>query len=933
MDFWTRLIGGVGTPKSKQPSTSKNPQQRLARFKRVYDHLLHIWHKSKQRVTGTQAEETIRNCLQRITSILRDESHSPEPHLCLALAASSQIFSNVSKIAYRSRNERIIKDAVAFFAVLVESEEEFLDNAPFAESLMTFISNVSGPGNAICGEDTIGEIVELLFGIAAKIRLQPEILSVWFSTRKPNVGQETAGTENTTKPGFVGVTQKEDFPLCYYLVDHVHHEGRVGDFARTGLLYIFESASKSAALEQWIVESDLATLMASGLGALYSQLSRKLSISHAGGELPIVLALSDYAQTEASPEADSVSSPQFNVPMNTFMSYLAFWQDLLEYCKSIDVRQTLLDHFQVLFLQQLLYPSVLESSDADGGSAVAVLTYIRCLLETLDHPELIHMILTYLLALPDLADATRPRTPLSPIAAQRRESLMLLTQANNEEDRLNPSLFNLADLVLSSSQSQNPQTVISALRLISVFLRKHWTYARLFSSSTMQMTEPHRTVGALNAELASYLALAEGLGGESGMDEAYEATVQDVQNLLETHPCSARLLGLNNLGLSDLETVTNDSSQDLCETNPPTCHYLVPSDPLLKVLLRLLSTFLTNDMETNLSLTEAFVALLSCPTLRLEGLLAVNPSHYHFPPDDTSRPSHSQSDERLKKLYAARRQPTWSSEDTPPLLSALQSLQQQLELLRNEIPDLDQHIESRKQAFHIHEEISQAMASAAIPIRSPPSGTQTPVKSGSWTPQLPAHVRTSTPMSARSQSPRGTPAPARGSIDQQRARLASPTPPLAVLGAKKVVASPTSSVSSKAPSRALSPVGSAWVQPSRALADVMGDAVEAADVEVLKRRIRFPLREPGTEEAGDTQAGAERGDLAAGDDEGRETQDGDTEDAGMEAVGTEEEKEQVGKEVSLSHVLTNVVILQGFVLELVALLQVRATLFEEVRYT
>lgn len=58
---------------------------------------------------------------------------------------------------------------------------------------------------------------------------------------------------------------------------------------------------------------------------------------------------------EASPEADSVSSPQFNVPMNTFMSYLAFWQDLLEYCKSIDVRQTLLDHFQVLFLQQLLY--------------------------------------------------------------------------------------------------------------------------------------------------------------------------------------------------------------------------------------------------------------------------------------------------------------------------------------------------------------------------------------------------------------------------------------------------------------------------------------------------------------------------------------------------------------------------------------------------
>jgi Retinoic acid induced 16-like protein len=67
---------------------------------------------------------------------------------------------------------------------------------------------------------------------------------------------------------------KEEFPLFYLLIDYVHHEGKVGDFARTGLLYIIEAASSSADLEKWIVESDLATLMASGLGALYSQLSR-----------------------------------------------------------------------------------------------------------------------------------------------------------------------------------------------------------------------------------------------------------------------------------------------------------------------------------------------------------------------------------------------------------------------------------------------------------------------------------------------------------------------------------------------------------------------------------------------------------------------------------------------------------------------------------
>lgn len=37
------------------------------------------------------------------------------------------------------------------------------------------------------------------------------------------------------------------------------------------------------------------------------------------------------------------------------MSYLLFWQDTIDHCKSAEVNDTLLDHFQVLFLEQLLY--------------------------------------------------------------------------------------------------------------------------------------------------------------------------------------------------------------------------------------------------------------------------------------------------------------------------------------------------------------------------------------------------------------------------------------------------------------------------------------------------------------------------------------------------------------------------------------------------
>lgn len=299
--------------------------------------------------------------------MLEDESRLPAPHLCLSFAAGQQIYTAVSKIAATSHDEGMVRDSVQLYNALIDSEEEdFLENDVFAVSLMNFIGR--SIGSITLGEDIEADIVELLFGIAAKIRLQPEILPVWFTTASAD---SIARPANQKKVDFAGVTQKEDFPLCYQLIDKVHHEGRIGEFARMGLLYIFESASKSLPLEQWIVNSDLPTLMATGLGALYSQLSRSvsaqfepyfyhltcarlLSILHPSEDMPLVLQLSDYSEMHANPDATSLFSDDFQSHLLTFLSYLTFWQDVLEHCRSTDVRHTLIDHFQVLFLQQLL---------------------------------------------------------------------------------------------------------------------------------------------------------------------------------------------------------------------------------------------------------------------------------------------------------------------------------------------------------------------------------------------------------------------------------------------------------------------------------------------------------------------------------------------------------------------------------------------------
>ena len=209
------------------------------------------------------AAATVQRCLHVVNSAVLDETRAPAPHPCLAIASQSRIYYTICETALSCPDERILRAAVRFFSIVIDSEEEgFLDNGVFARSLIRLAKRTSGTNVVAIGEEGEGEIVELLFGIATKIRLQPEILPAWFTSRPQ--GKDGTNTR----------TQRNDFPLFYLLIDYVHHEGRSGDFARTGLLYTIEAAALSSELETWVIESDLATLMASGLGALYSQLSR-----------------------------------------------------------------------------------------------------------------------------------------------------------------------------------------------------------------------------------------------------------------------------------------------------------------------------------------------------------------------------------------------------------------------------------------------------------------------------------------------------------------------------------------------------------------------------------------------------------------------------------------------------------------------------------
>ncbi len=505
------------------------------------------------------------------------------------------------------------------------------------------------------------------------------------------------------------------------------------------------------------------------------------------------------------------------------------------------------------------------------------------------------MMLQYLLALLDYASSTTPR---SPAAVKRRQSLMLLTASDRDDDKLNPSLFNLVDLVLGSTASRNPQTVIAALKLTSVILSKSHGYAlgSLVKVMSLHHKEHQRTVGSLNKELELYLNLAIDLAGLEGVDEAYESYLKDTLSLLESHPCSLKTIALP--ATSSKSQGYFDSTETSAREVDP--HQLLPEDPLFQSLMELLLRFLTNDVETNLALTEAIITLGTCSQLRLEGWLSVDPADYHFESD--SFEAEPFTNDNLRAMYMAERFPTWESSATPQLFACLRQLQAQVEALRSDIKEWDEHVANRKHAFRFYQDLLEEskMSTPQSKAARPPSD----IPVGSWTPQIPQHVRNQPTTPSRAQSPRGR----KETLSEVRnTPTTSPAP--SRYGGQTLVGSPA---------RAASPMSTTYaVQQPSLMSDVDASISQIRMSQFGKRRIRF-RRSAGSKEVEVMLSKFQPPPKEPSDD--------------VTASGEDTEGDDV-REASLLHIITNVVILQNFVLELVALMQVRSSLFNEVRFT
>jgi Retinoic acid induced 16-like protein/Family of unknown function (DUF5917) len=514
------------------------------------------------------------------------------------------------------------------------------------------------------------------------------------------------------------------------------------------------------------------------------------------------------------------------------------------------------------------YPSLLESSDVRGGSTSAVLTYLCRVLESIDQPKLIHRTLQFLMAAPTYEEPV-VEVPQSlhnkNLSLSRRKSLdVLATLAEAEEQRLSPSLFNLADLVLISIKSRNKETVVATLRLLTVIVRRHHSFAESLIKTKEPVSGPRRTVGALNEELQRYMSFATRIVDDSSLNDSFEKYSKDATLILESR------LFIPSPRSSILDGPT-DQPLDICL-----------DDAIFKEIVNLLDNFFSNSVNVNLGLTGLITSLASSNLISLNGWLLVDPSNYEYEtdlepvapvPDENT--AAVEADAHITDPLAAIRRslaaPSWSDANETPIAKSLQKLAAHLEKWRKEIPEFDILVAARRDLLH---------GDDARTERSIPSSRQTS--------QPPNSRSTEAPL-----SPRGRPI----SVTTQDGSFTTP---------------------SSLPRNA---VGSPFREPSIRSPGSPTPSQRPVLPEDISRRLSGSYRiDQHTESSTSTDVGS------------KPTVDNQTDAPDNDE---EEHKETLAddeKAVTLGHILTNVVILYEFILELSAMVQIRATIFEEAGY-
>lgn len=631
----------------------------------------------------------------------------------------------------------------------------------------------------------------------------PENSSIRSTSPTPSEATINSGRDSSTKQKV-----EYEFLLFNYLLRFLHREGRIGDFARAGLLFLMDVAMSAGdnpsasvsdpmadaalALAEYVLDGDFSDVLGAGLGAVYSVLPSKIIVrpDFSQSNHGMVLGMSTLNFDDKSRKVeyelgyslgiDNTSGPDFKARLDHFLKLLNFLKDVLRRNETSNtdlaptslvgsaIVQSILSAVKSVFLENILYTSILECSDTDG-SAVAVMTYIDVMIRVWAGSQLGDNLVEFLMNEDEhdfrrshLRSLDYTRWERSRIKKLRRKSsAMAFLEMDTPDARRKPSgyitsvgRFTLKDLIFSNLQSSSPGSVVSALYLLQSLLTYHPTIStdKLLMSvrdpnatnfpqparshdlelplessydldedifmypgedtispmkTSILFKEPDMTFPIHGLEMNMYHGLVSRIGSgdtQASFSTGYTHYLHDALVLLQSH----RAFQENFLN----ERVPGFSLH----------HHLDPNDPLLIPVLGSLQDFFRHSPEYNIALTGVLAALALDPYRSLSGWLtfsapkkapddqmlsfdAFNGSDDESIDNNYNRHLSSEADHDLRALPL--------NEALRPIVYSLySSLISQLDRYRSQISHFDKYLLERRQGLLFSENLNDALSLA-----------------------------------------------------------------------------------------------------------------------------------------------------------------------------------------------------------------------------
>ena len=420
-------------------------------------------------------------------------------------------------------------------------------------------------------------------------------------------------------------------------------------------------------------------------------------------------------------------------------------------------------------------------------------------------------------------------------------------------------------------------------------------------------------------DIDSLLSLAENISNDYSLESSYERYLHDNRILLEHHSCSAPLLAISPIpSTGDTMRNLHSSFSGSSRSEVMIFRTIIKDDPFLLCLLNLIKKFFFNDVETNLSLTQTVVDLASCGLVCLEGWLiteSVSPSagsafgtskDVEKPILDGAIKPPSEAIEDDEKPHHAQAQsyPLRNVDNESQLFTIIHKLVDDVSSFQRDIHDFSKFIHEQKQLL---ENAVDHEAHANVPSersRKSQDSTSSTTRLGQATEQatlVPSRSPSEKPSddSSRFNSPRGR-------------QQTTSTPPTLVSRLNHLHTSP-----SRSPSQSTSRNYSPSPLRNNSLTTTLPQSVEIPDERstTMQRKIKIV----------NVDRAYPMSTLLS------ESTSSETSSVRSSSASAETRNDDIA-EISLGQLITNVIILQEFILELTAVISVRATLFDEVRF-